>query len=367
MTALAKKRVLVVDDSGVDRMLITHILGSDPRLEVVGAACSAEECLELHQRLRPDVIVMDVTMPGMDGLETTARIMSSEPVPIVICSGLHGSDPLISFRAIDAGALAVIEKPVGPADPGFAAAARNLADTTLLMSEVRVVRRWQRRRAANESITPPPPAPRPVATGPASVRDASLLVIGASTGGPVALHALLARLPRDLPVPVLVVQHISPGFLPGMASWLQQVTGWQVRIACHGERPLPGHVYLGPDNLHLGVNGVGLITLSDAPAKGGHRPAVSHLFQTVAEGPLAPRTVAVLLTGMGVDGAAELKLLRDRGALTIAQDAESSVVHGMPGEAIRLGAAVHVLPPESIAFLLRDCGRRAAPVAKASA
>lgn len=366
MTAPTKKRVLVVDDSGVDRMLIAHILGSDPRLEVVGTARSAEECLELHERLRPDAIVMDVTMPGMDGLETTARIMSTQPVPIVICSGVHGSDPLISFRAIDAGALAVIEKPVGPADPGFAAAARNLADTVVLMSEVRVVRRWQRRRAATEPVTAAPPA-RPAVTGPASVRDASLLVIGASTGGPVALHTLLARLPRDLPVPVLIVQHISPGFLPGMASWLQQVTGWPVRIARHGERPLPGHVYLGPDSLHMGVNGGGLITLSDAPAKGGHRPAVSHLFQTVAEGPLSPRTVAVLLTGMGVDGAAELKLLRDRGALTIAQDAESSVVHGMPGEAIRLGAAVHVLPPESIAFLLRDCGRRAAPVAKASA
>ncbi|MEY4004266.1 MAG: Chemotaxis response regulator protein-glutamate methylesterase 4, partial [Verrucomicrobiota bacterium] len=120
-----------------------------------------------------------------------------------------------------------------PADPGFAAAARNLADTVVLMSEVRVVRRWQRRRSTSESITPPPV--RPAVTGPASVRDACLLVIGASTGGPVALHTLLARLPRDLPVPVLIVQHISPGFLPGMASWLQQVTGWPVRIAHHGE------------------------------------------------------------------------------------------------------------------------------------
>lgn len=367
MSAPAKKRVLVVDDSGVDRMLIAHILSSDPRLEVAGTAGSSEECLELHERLRPDVIVMDVTMPGMDGLETTARIMSTLPVPIVICSGLQGSDPLISFRAIDAGALAVIEKPVGPADPGYAAAARNLADTTVLMSEVRVVRRWQRRRPTTEPFSPVSPPVRPLATGPASVREATLLVIGASTGGPVALHSLLARLPRDLPVPVLVVQHISPGFLTGMASWLQQVTGWPVRIARQAERPLPGHVYLAPDGLHMGVSGTGLIALSDALPKGGHRPAVSHLFQSVADSSLASRTAAVLLTGMGADGAAELKLLRDRGALTIAQDAESSVVHGMPGEAIRLGAAVHVLPPEAIAFLLRDCGRRTAPVAKASA
>ena len=352
MSGPVQKRVLVVDDSGVDRMLISHILSSDPRLDVVGSAASAEECITLNSQLRPDVIVMDVTMPGMSGLEATSRIMGTQPVPIVICSGLHGTDPLISFRAIEAGALAVLEKPAGPGDPGFAASSRNLADTVLLMSEVRVVRRWQRTRP------PAVPPTRPVSASPAAVRDASLLVIGASTGGPVALHALLDKLPRDLPVPVLIVQHISPGFLPGMTAWLQQVTGWPVRIARQGERPLPGHVYFGPDHLHLGVNGAGLMTLTDAPPLGGHRPAVSHLFRTVAEGPLAARCVAVLLTGMGVDGAAELKLLRDRGALTIAQDAESSVVHGMPGEAIRLGAAVHVLPPESIAFLLRDCGRR---------
>ena len=365
MSTTARKRVLVVDDSGVDRMLITHILASDPRVEVVGAAASAEECLALHGRLQPDVIVMDVTLPGMNGLEATARIMSSQPVPIVICSGLHGTDPLISFKAIEAGALAVLEKPRGPADPGYAAVARNLADTVVLMSEVRVIRRWD--RAKKPAMPSPEIRATPAASrSPLLTRDALLLLIGASTGGPVALHALLAKLPRDLPVPVLVVQHIAPGFLVGMAAWLQQVTGWPVRIARHGERPMPGTVYLAPDHSHLCVNGAGLITLSGDPPDGGHRPAVSRLFRSVAEGPLASRSVAVLLTGMGVDGAAELRLLRDRGALTVAQDAESSVVHGMPGEAIRLGAAAHVLPPESIAFLLRDCGRRPLPTVPAS-
>jgi two-component system chemotaxis response regulator CheB len=215
--------------------------------------------------------------------------------------------------------------------------------------QVRVVPRWQRARKPAPAVAPSPVVSPDRAAF--TARDASLLLVG----------ALLAKLPRDLPVPVIVVQHIAPGFLAGIAGWLQQVTGWPVGIARHGERPLPGHVYLAPDHCHLGVNGAGLLTLSNEPPEGGHRPAVSRLFRSVAEGPLAPRSVAVLLTGMGVDGAAELRRLRDRGALTIAQDAESSVVHGMPGEAIRLGAAVHVLPPESIAFLLRDCGRRPPP------
>jgi two-component system chemotaxis response regulator CheB len=357
MSTSAKRRVLVVDDSSVDRMLITHILSSDPRIEVVGAAASAEECLMLQERFRPDLIVMDVTLPGISGLEATSRIMSTQPVPIVICSGLHGTDPQLPFKSIEAGALAVLEKPAGPAHPGYAAAARNLADTVVLMSEVRVVRRWLRARKPAASSTESRPASVP-SQSPFSARDATLLLIGASTGGPVALHALLGKLPKDLPVPVLIVQHIAPGFLPGMASWLQQVTGWPVRIARHGERPMPGSVYLAPDHSHMGVNGAGLIVLSSEPPEGGHRPSVSRLFRSVAEGRLASRAVAVLLTGMGVDGAAELRLLRDGGALTIAQDAESSVVHGMPGEAIRLNAAAHVLAPESIAFLLRDCGRR---------
>jgi len=182
MSTTARKRVLVVDDSGVDRMLITHILASDPRVEVVGAAASAEECLALHGRLQPDVIVMDVTLPGMNGLEATARIMSSQPVPIVICSGLHGTDPLISFKAIEAGALAVLEKPRGPADPGYAAVARNLADTVVLMSEVRVIRRWD--RAKKPAMPSPEIRATPAASrSPFLTRDALLLLIGASTGG----------------------------------------------------------------------------------------------------------------------------------------------------------------------------------------
>jgi two-component system chemotaxis response regulator CheB len=342
-----KLKVLLVEDSPVDQMLLAHILNSDSRLQVIGMADSGAKAIAFNERFDPDVIVMDVTMANMDGLETTARIMQSKPVPIVVCTGLHATDPTVSFRAIEAGALAMIGKPEGPEHKDYHALARSLTDTVVLMSEVRVIRRWPRfrpdRRAVPEkanSVAPRPKAP------------VKLIAIGASTGGPPVLQTLLARLPLDLPMPLLIVQHIAPGFLHGMVSWLQLTTGFPVRIAQHNARPLPGHAYLAPDSRHLGVNAAGTLVLSGEAPVNGLRPAVSHLFRSLAATSFAAEVVAVLLTGMGSDGAVELKALKDLGAITIAQDAESAVVHGMPGEAIRLGGVSLVLSPNNIAFTL---------------
>ena len=338
-----KIRVLVVDDSQVMRMLLVHLLDSDARIRVVGAVRNGQEALDFVKKDKPDVVLMDLNMPDLDGFEVTRRIMETRPVPIVICSATTDPREMItSFRALEAGAVACIEKPTGGEHADFEARAGNLLDTVKLMSEVKVVRRWPASR--------PAPAPRAVEPqgSPAGI---GLIGIGASTGGPPVLQTILAGLPKDFPVPILIVQHIARGFLPGLVEWLGQTTGFRIHVASHGIVPLPGHVYVAPDDLHMGAASGGRIVLSRGEAENGLRPAVSFLFRSLAE-ECGPNALGVLLTGMGKDGAAELKRMRDRGAVTIAQDRESSVVNGMPGEAVALDGATHVLPAEKISGAL---------------
>ena len=184
---------------------------------------------------------------------------------------------------------------------------------------------------------------------PTSLADSAcqVVAIGTSTGGPPVLQTIFAGLPADLPAPVLVVQHIAPGFLPGLIGWLGQTTALRLKIAEHDEPARSGWVYFAPDGFHLGLSANGRIALSRQPPENGLRPAVSFLFRSVAD-VCGPRAIAVLLTGMGRDGADELKVLHDLGAVTVAQDQGSSVVHGMPGEAIRLGGVSHVMTPDRI-------------------
>jgi two-component system, chemotaxis family, protein-glutamate methylesterase/glutaminase len=335
-------KVLIVDDSAVQRMLLVQIVNSGPGIRVVGAldhGRAALDYLEIGHEL-PDVVVMDIHMPNMDGFETTRHIMETRPVPIIICTAT--ADPremAITFRSMEAGAVACVEKPVA-LGPDFDTRRTHLLETVRLMSEVRVVRRWNKQRLVH---TPAQPTAQHQA-------NHTIVGIGASTGGPPVLQTILSKLPKDFPAPILVVQHIAPGFLPGMVEWLNQTTGLCVKLAAHNSHALPGHVYVAPDDLHLGVGPRGYMKLSRESAENGLRPAVSHLFRSLATY-VGAHGVGVLLTGMGKDGAAELKLMRDTGAMTIAQDRESSIVHGMPGEAIELGAAVQVLPADKIA----DC------------
>jgi two-component system, chemotaxis family, protein-glutamate methylesterase/glutaminase len=228
----------------------------------------------------------------------------------------------------------------------FEEGSRELIQTVKLMSEIKVVRR--KPHAA-------------IGGGPVSASDEhnliaasgiSLIAIGASTGGPPALKRILSGLPEDFRFPLLIVQHIASGFTQGFAQWLANSSGVLVHVASDGEVPLPGNAYVAPDGCHLGVTGGPLIALSsDPPESGGLRPSVAHLFRSVAKG-LGPNAVGILLTGMGRDGVEGLENLHELGALTIAQDEASSIVFGMPGEAIKLGAATYVLPPEGIAALL---------------
>lgn len=339
--------VLVVEDSPTIRDFLIHILHLDPEIQVVGTAHDGQEAVELVQRIKPDVITMDITMPRMNGFEATRRIMETQPTPIVIVSGnWDPSEVETTFRAVEAGAQAVLPRPSGIGQAAFEASAKELVQMVKLMSEVKVIRRWPRaRNAAAPVVIPPGQVQR-------ALVDIRAVAIGASTGGPPVVQTILSRMPRDFPVPILLVQHMAPGFVQGFSEWLAQSTPLSMQVARHGDALVPGHVYVAPDECHMGVASNGCVVLSREQHENGARPAVSVLFRSVAK-VFDKHAVGVLLTGMGKDGARELKVLRDLGAVTIAQDKESSVVHGMPGEAIKCEAATYVLSPEGIAEVLR--------------
>lgn len=345
--------VLVVEDSRVIRDYLVYVLETDPDIRIMGTADSGEAALEFLGEHRPDVILMDIHMPGLDGFETTRQIMSSNPVPIVVCtSSTHFSEMHTAMRALEAGALAVLKKPRGLGDPDAETEGAAIINTLKLMSEVKVVRRWNRPAAAVQVVGEPVPWD-PIG------HDVAIVAIGASTGGPPVVLQILSGLSTAFPAPILVVQHIAAGFTAGFAEWLAATSGLPVHVAHEGETPLPGHVYVAPDDHHLRVGLRGeLETTRDAPHN-GLRPSAGVLFRSVAER-FGRRAIGVLLTGMGRDGAEDLKLMADRGALTVAQDEESCVVFGMPAEAIRLGAARFVFPPHKIAELLTATVRRGA-------
>jgi two-component system chemotaxis response regulator CheB len=336
-------RVLLVEDAPVERELLRYLLSSDPQLLVAGVAHDGEEGVAAACRLRPDVIIMDIHMPRLDGFSAARQIMESCPTRIVmVTASSQAHEVAETFRVLEAGALTVLAKPIGPGSADFAAVASEFIRAIKLMAEVPVVKRWPHARSAPPL---PPPPPQPAVGGPADIK---LVAIGASTGGPQVLQEILSRLPAQLPVPLLIVQHISSGFTAGFAEWLGHATGFPVHIAVHGQLPAAGHAYVAPDGLHLGVGKDGLLELSEAAKEHGLRPSVSYLFRSVAAA-YGPAAIGVLLTGMGRDGAQELRAMRQAGAVTIAQDRDSAIVFGMPGAAVQLEAAVHVLPPAAIA------------------
>lgn len=345
-------RVLIVDDSPVVQEYLHYLLTADRDIQVVGTARDGREALLSVQQLQPDVVLMDTNMPILNGFEATRYILKMQPVPIIMVSASWEPEAVTTtFQALEAGAVALVEKPRGLGDPE---AEKQVHE---LIAVIKALGKMKMRTSGT-----PKPLPSPVLSRERDQKhllykeyqkEYQLVAIGASTGGPRALQILLSSLSIPFPLPLVVVQHITAGFLPGLVRWLSQATRFPVHIATDEELLLPGRVYLAPDGLHLGIGAGGRVFLSEDAPEHGSRPSISFFFRSVAQ-VYGAKAIGILLTGMGSDGAAELKMLREKGALTLVQDAASSVVHGMPGEAIRLNAATHILSPTEIAKFLEQ-------------
>lgn len=351
------KRVLIVDDSATSRLVLRKLFAGDRRFVVAGEAPDGRVALQLLARVQPDIVVMDVVMPVLGGIEATAEMMGTAPRPVLLISELVGKDARLNFRALQSGALDLSRKPT-IADLDDPAAKERFLRQVLLLADVPVVTRHRNERKPPAA---PPAAREPVKTEPRKAwpkdsRDIEIVVIGASTGGPPALLNILTALGADAPWPILVAQHMSPGFLEGMARWLTSSCKIGVEMGRAGIVPEPGKAYLAPDGAHLEYR-AGALRLDHRPPERGNLPSVNYLFESVARDIVAPRTAAVLLTGMGEDGARGLLALREAGAWTCAQDQASSVVYGMPKAARDLGATQEILPLDDIGARLLQLGR----------
>ena len=340
-------RVLLVEDSITVLAHIREVLAAQRDIEVVGEAHDGATAVALCQQLRPDVVSMDMMLPGMDGQAATEAIMAHCPTPILIVSSSTNRGELLrTYEALAAGAVEVLEKPSAGQPEGEWE--RRYVTLLRLVARIRVITHVRARmsgKAATRPAAPPSsstPPSLPLPPAPAAPRRA-VLALGASTGGPGALMKVLQTLPAPAPLPVLIVMHINAVFSRGFAEWLDAQTPHRVRYAHGGERlrDLAGQVVLAPPDVHLVVRG-GQLELTHKPPRHSCRPAVDDLFESLAA-EIGPGVGAALLTGMGRDGAQGLLAIRRAGGATLSQDEASSMVYGMPREAAQLGAAERVL------------------------
>lgn len=345
-------RILLVEDSPVALTILRRVLQDEPDIEIVGTAPNGEEAIKLIPQVKPSLICTDLHMPRMDGLQLTEFVMEHFPCPIlVISASVQDEDTDNVFRLLEAGALDIFPKPRTGLVTEYEKSKQELLIRIRVLSGVTVFtqrRTFQDKKST--TVTPAPPLP-PI-TLRRDIRQPQIVAIGASTGGPQALHLLFQRLPSNFPVPIVCVQHISEGFLQGLVDWLNRECPFKVTIAQPGVVPQPGMVYFPPERQHLVISPTGKLSLSLESPVTGHRPSVSVLFKSVAQY-YRRSCVGILLTGMGRDGADGLLSIAEAGGITIAQDESTSVVFGMPKEAISLGAAQQVLAIQDIApFLL---------------
>jgi len=331
-------RVLVADDSPLFREALAQIVAADGTFEVVALAADGDQAAAAVRAHRPDVVTMDLHMPDADGFSGIARIMAESPTPILVLTATPTE--AAGFQALSLGALDILEKPASGADLAVYGAV--LRNRLRLLAGVKVIRHLRGLRGS-----------RRAASRPAGRRD--LVVIGASLGGPRALVQILRALPADLPVPVAVVQHIADGFTDGLAGWLAQETPLEVRTAVHRDALRPGLVLLAPTGHHLEVAD-GYVRLTDDPPVETFRPSVNPLFASAAR-VYGARACGVILTGMGRDGARGLRLLKDAGGHTLAQDEASSAVFGMPRAAIEAGAVDRIVPLDEMARAILEAVR----------
>lgn len=353
-------KVLIVDDSAVVRRMLTEILQSQSDIEVVGEAPDPYVAREQIKRLNPDVVTLDVEMPRMDGLTFLSNLMRLRPMPVVMISSLTEQGAGVTLDALALGAVDFVAKPKMDLVHGLDSAAAEIVEKVKMAARARV------QPIPPTSGLAPSPALAAAALGRSFQTTDQLIALGASTGGTEAIREVLTRFPADAPGTV-IAQHIPPAYSRAFAQRLDNSCAVRVIHAEEGQRILPGHAYVAPGGLHLAVRRSGahwLCRLDDGEPVNRHKPSVDVLFESVARAAGA-NAVGVLLTGMGDDGARGLKLMRDAGAFTLAQDEATSVVWGMPGSAVKLGAAVAVMPLDGLAdCLLREAESRS-PLASA--
>lgn len=356
MNVAREVRVLLVEDSRSQRETLAWVIRNAPGLTLVGEAENGAQAVDMVAQLAPDVVLMDCHMPVMDGIAATREIMSRYPTPIIVTSATYETtDVHPGMEALREGALAIAPKPLDPTSDDFDKMAEELRLTLRLLADVKVARL---NSAGSPTESPIPPLPRPSLPVYRPRRDVQIIVIGASTGGPPVLLDILRRIRPELDVPVVLVQHICAGFTAGFAGWLSRSAGLPVEIARAGAPAKPGCVYVAPENCHLGMNASARFVLDEGPPEDGFRPSVSHLFRSTAAA-FGPNALAILLTGMGQDGAEGMSCIAREGGATVVQDRQSSVVFGMPNAAIQRGAAQRILPPRDIArFVLTQLAAR---------
>ncbi len=338
-------RVMLVDDSPLALVLLQRMLAASPEIEVVGVATHGRQALDLIPHIQPDVVCTDYHMPDMNGLELIREIMARFPVPIlVVSSAVERNDSDRIFSLLEAGAVDVFPKPLG--GPGA-----NEQAAEMLVNKIKIVAGvFVYGRNADKSrlsVNGPSHSLKPKW----SQELPKIVAIGASTGGPQALLTILSSLPAKFPVPILCVQHISIGFLPGLVSWLGNHFKGKVLIASDKEYPRPGNVYFPQEDTHLQIDAKGRLRMTNDLQTWGHRPSVSVMFRSVSSA-YGNAAVGVLLTGMGHDGGDGMQVLAEGGALTICQNEATCVIYGMPRDAVERGAARVVLPLDDIASAL---------------
>jgi two-component system, chemotaxis family, protein-glutamate methylesterase/glutaminase len=336
-TMTTKIRVLVVDDSALARGLLAAIIDRQDDMVCVGAAADALIAREMIRELDPDVITLDVEMPRMDGIEFLSRLMRLRPTPVLMVSALTQRGAELSLRALELGAVDFVAKPQIGVGDGLALLADELG------AKIRIAARARLQRGGA-----PAQAAVPAALG--GVGSETVIFIGASTGGTEATRQLLQQLPADAPA-LMITQHMPSGFTRGYASRLDSLCRMAVKEARDGERVLRGHAYIAPGGRHLGIERSGthyVARVIDGDPVNRHKPSVEVLFDSAAR-EVGAQALGVMLTGMGADGAAAMRRMRDAGSWNVAQDEASCVVFGMPREAIAAGAVHEVLPLPAIA------------------
>ena len=348
-------RAVIIDDSLAVKELLISILQNSGDILVVGTGTSGEDAVRLVERLHPDIVTMDLRIPDSDGLKAIRKIMRECPTPIVIITSFIKQSVMdLTFQALQAGALTVISKP-GLNDPETC---DKVVQTVRLMADVPVIHHWDRKdkqKRLAEKDSEKEISSLVNSRVDISCSDIEIIGIAASTGGPSALVTVLRNLPNDFPLPILIVQHISQGFVGGLAEWLSTETSMRVEIANHGDILLPGVVMVSPDDYHLQVGESGIVELSKAPLYKGFRPSANYLFESLAR-VFGSHAMGVILTGMGDDGVEGINTLSQAGGVTVAQDEESCVVYGMPHQAVARNAVHHVLTLEQIALTFEKLG-----------